>query len=134
MGTLCWVEQQRHSRNARRDSPEHFQPFAAHRGLVKREPGNIAARTSEVRDEATGNWIGYGRDHDRNCLRLTNKSAGHGRSHTENCVWPQIDQLFCECLYPIRISTAPAQFDSEIAAFRPPQLRQPTPERCEPRL
>src|SRR6516162_6691416 len=32
-----------------------------------------------------------------------------------------------------RRSVAPTQFDSEIAAFCPPQLRQPTPERCDQR-
>src|SRR5262249_44885685 len=46
----------------------------------------------------------------------------------------QIDQLFCECLYPIRIVAGPAKFDSEIAAFRPPQLRERAPELRKPRL
>ena len=79
------------TRVARRDLLEQFQPFPAHPGLVKREPGNIAARTSEASDEATGNGIGYGRDHDGNCLRRADESIGHGRGHTEDCVGSQID-------------------------------------------
>ena len=43
---------------------------------------------------------------------------------TEDCVGSQIDQLFCERLHPIRIVAGPAKFDPEIAAFRPPQLRE----------
>ena len=37
-------------------------------------------------------------------------------------------------LYPIRIIAGPAKFNPEIAAFRPPQLRERAPERREPRL
>ena len=67
-------------------------------------------------------------------MRLADKSAGHRRGHTEDYVGSQIDQLFCECLHPIRIVAGPGKFDPEIAAFRPSQLRQRAPERREPRL
>jgi hypothetical protein len=99
----------------------------------KREPGNIAARTSDVRDETTGHRIGYGHDHDGNCLRLADKNLSK-RGHTEDCVGSQIDQLFCECFHPIRIIAGLAKFDLKIAAFRPPQLRGRAPESREPRL
>jgi hypothetical protein len=36
--------------------------------------------------------------------------------------------------HPNRIRAGPAKFDPEIAAFRPPQLRERTPERREPKL
>src|SRR5215469_5981422 len=74
------------------------------------------------------------REHDGNCARLVGKRADRGCAHTEDRVGPQIDQLFCERSVLIRISGAPAKFDPEIAAFRPPQLRERSPECCEPRL
>jgi hypothetical protein len=52
----------------------------------------------------------------------------------EDRIGPQIDQLFCQLPHRIRISGAPAKFDPEIAAFRPSQLRERSPERREPRL
>ena len=78
--------------------------------------------------------MGYGNDHDGNCVRLADKCGGHGGGHTEDRVGSQIDQLFCKRLHPIRIITGPAKFDPEVAAFRPPQLRERAPERREPRL
>src|SRR5690348_8675895 len=65
---------------------------------------------------------------------LPGKHADRGCALTKDRVGPQIDQLFCERSDPIRISGAPAKFDPEIAAFRPPQLRERSPECCEPRL
>src|SRR5262249_23953260 len=41
---------------------------------------------------------------------------------------------FRECSRPIRIGGAPAKFDPKIAAFRPPQLREPSPQSCNLRL
>src|SRR6185312_6491533 len=124
----------RHSRHSRCDLLEQFQPFPSHSGLIKGEAGNVAAWTSEARDEATGNRVGYVRDHDGNCMRLADKRASHGRGHTEDCVGSQIDQLFCECLHLIRIIAGPAKLDPEIVALRPPQLRERGAEYRDPRL
>src|SRR5215469_16418152 len=57
-----------------------------------------------------------------------------GCAHTEDRIGPQIDQLFCQLPHRIRISGAPAKFDAEVAAFRPAQLRERSPERREPSL
>src|SRR5215475_8048408 len=88
----------------------------------------------KVRSEAAADRIGYAREHDRNYLRLAGKGADYGRGHTEDRIGPQVDQFFCQSPHPIRIIGAPAKFDPEIAAFSPPQLREATPESCEPRL
>jgi hypothetical protein len=53
---------------------------------------------------------------------------------TDDRVGSQINQLLCERLHPIRVTRAPAKFDPEIAAFRPPQLRERTSERRDLRL
>src|SRR5215467_7194717 len=109
-------------------------PFTAHCRIVDREAGDVTARMRKVRREAAADRIGHAREHDGNCARLAGKHADRGCAHTEDCVGPQIDQLFCERSVLIRISGAPAKFDPEIAAFRPPQLRERGPECCEPRL
>src|SRR5262249_10190511 len=70
----------------------------------------------------------------RNCPRLAGKGAGRWRGYTEDRVGSQINQFFCEGLYPIRISGAPAKFDPKIAAIGPSQLRERTPECREVRL
>src|SRR6266700_40699 len=76
----------------------------------------------------------YGRENDGNCPRLASKGADHGRVRTEDRIGPQIDQLFCQRPHSIRITGNPAKFDPEIAAFRPPQLRERPPESRQPRL
>jgi hypothetical protein len=48
---------------------------------------------------------------------------------TDDRVGPQVDQLFCERPDPIRVTGAKANFDSEIAAFRPTQLFERISER-----
>src|SRR6516225_6290905 len=88
----------------------------------------------KVRSKAAADRIGHAREHDGNCTRLAGKHADRGCALTEDRVGPQIDQLFCERSDLIRISGAPAKFDPEITAFRPPQLRERSPECCEPRL
>src|SRR6516162_8972087 len=78
--------------------------------------------------------VGDDYEYGRNCPRLAGKGADHRRGCTEDRVGSQIDQFFCEGLYPIRISGAPAKFDPKIAAIGPPQLRERTPECREVRL
>src|SRR6516165_8452194 len=106
----------------RLDLLQQFHPFTSLCGTLYREAGYVTAWTCEARGEAARDGIGYVDEYDGNGPRLAGKSAGHGCSVTEDHVWPQIDQFFCERPDPIRISVTPAQFDSEIAAFRPPQL------------
>src|SRR5262245_10941098 len=88
----------------------------------------------ETRNKAAANRIGDECEHERNCPRLAGKGAGRWRGYTEDRVGSQIDQFFCEGLYPIRISGAPAKFDPKIAAIGPSQLRERTPECREVRL
>src|SRR6516225_2560115 len=88
----------------------------------------------EACDEAAADRIGYDREHDRNCPRLAGKGARDGSAPSEERVGPQIDQLFCKRPEHIRITIAPAKFDPEIAAFRPPQLRESTTQRRHRRL
>src|SRR5260370_6530529 len=102
--------------------------------IVGHEASDVTARLRKVRSEGAADRIRYAREHDRNCLRLAGKGADYGRGRTEDRIGLQIDQLFCQSLHPIRIIGAPAKFDLEIAAFSPPQLRERTPESCEPRL
>src|SRR6516165_12324441 len=88
----------------------------------------------ETRKNAAANRIGDGCEHDRNCPRLAGKGVDHWRGYTKDRVGSQIDQFFCEGLYPIRISAAPAKFDPKITAIHPSQLRERTPECREVRL
>jgi hypothetical protein len=74
----------------------------------------------EAFDEAAGDRIGYGREHDRNCPRLAGKCGDPGRGIAQDRVSSQIDQLFCERPRSIGVTGAPAKFDTQIAAFRPP--------------
>src|SRR5262249_62021045 len=97
-------------------------------GIEGREASDVAARMRETRKKAAANRVGDDCEHGRNCPRLAGKGADHWRSHTEDRVGSQIDQFFCEGLYPIRIRGAPAEFDPKFAAIRPPQLRERTPE------
>jgi len=88
----------------------------------------------EARSKTAANRVGDQHEHNRNRLRLAGKCANNRRGLTEDRVGSQIDQLLCERLHPVRISGAPAKFDSEIAAFRPPQLREAIPKCRDPRL
>jgi hypothetical protein len=88
----------------------------------------------KARCEAAADWIGNVDEYDRNCLCLAGKRAGHRCGLIEDRVGPQIDQLFCQRLDSIQISGAPPKFNSEITAFRPPQLRERIPECCNPSL
>src|SRR6516165_586681 len=89
---------------------------------------------SKVRSEAAADGIRYASEYDGNCPRLAGKGVDHGRGHAEDRIGPQIDQLFCQRPHPIRITGAPANFDPEIAAFRPPNVSECLPERSEPGL
>ena len=87
----------------------------------------LAAKPLPIGSATTANTIGI--------VRVSRASAPvTGVVTTEDRVGSQIDQLFCERLDPIRITGAPAKFDPEIAAFRPPQLRERIPERRDLRL
>src|SRR5262245_56231879 len=88
----------------------------------------------KVRSEAAADRIRYGSEYDGNCPRLAGKGADHGRGHAEDRIGPQIDQLFCQRPHPTHITGAPANFDLEIAAFRPPNVSECLPERSEPGL
>ena len=88
----------------------------------------------EARREAAADRIGHDCEHDRNCPRLAGERAGHGRRLTDDCIGPQLDQLSCKSADPIRITSAPAQFDPEIAAFRPSELRKRASKRRDLRL
>src|SRR6516162_3126408 len=88
----------------------------------------------KVCNEAAADWIRYGSEYDGNCPRLAGKGTDHGRGHAEDRIRPQIDQLFCQRPHPIRITGAPAKFDPQIAAFRPPNVSECLPERSEPGL
>src|SRR6266567_4256212 len=113
------------------NSSTHLPPSA---GSLTVNPRDVAAGMRKVRSEATADRIRYACEHDGNCPCLVGKGADHGRGHTEDRIGPQIDQLFCQHPHLIRVTGAPAKFDPEIAAFRPPQLRERTSEHCEPRL
>ena len=88
----------------------------------------------EARAEAGPDRIGYGHEHDRDCRSLVGQSAGYGCGVTKDSIGPKVDELFCERLHPIRIASGPANFDTEIAAFRPAQLRKRIAERRDLRL
>jgi len=87
-----------------------------------------------ARGIAAADGIGDNREHDRNCSRCAGKGAGRGRGHAEDRIGSQIDHIFRQRPDLTRIAGAPANFDPEIAAFSPAQLRKPVPERREPRL
>jgi hypothetical protein len=53
---------------------------------------------------------------------------------TDDRVGPQIDYFFCERPDFIRITSTPANFGPEIAAFCPPELCERTLERRHVRL
>src|SRR5262249_23646850 len=63
-----------------------------------------------------------------NYLRLSNKGGNYGSALTDDRVGPQTNQLSCERLDSIRISSAPAIVDPNVAALRPPKLLESLPE------
>ena len=67
-------------------------------------------------------------------LSASRGKGNYGRSLTDDGVGSQTDQFFCECPHLVRITGAPANFDPELAAFCPPQLRDGTPESVDLRL
>src|SRR5262249_30734209 len=84
--------------------------------------------------EAAADWIGYGREHDRNGPGLAGKGDNPGRAPTDERIGPQFDQLFCKRPEPIRITFGPAKFDPVITVFPPPQLLELIPECRNPNL
>jgi hypothetical protein len=46
----------------------------------------------------------------------------------------KVGRLLTRRPHSIRIAGTPANFDPEIVAFRPPEIRERTSERCQPRL
>src|SRR5262249_37874270 len=105
---------------ARRDLLQQLNPFAALFGDFYRKTGDVATRTRKTRAETAGDCLGNVHEHDGNCPRRAGKSAGHGSSVTGDYGGPQLAQLFGDYFDSIRISAAPAKFDPEIVAFRPP--------------
>ena len=74
--------------------------------------------------------IEYVHENDWNFPGFVSKGDRHGCGMSEYRVGLQFDQLFCECVDSIRISSTPAGFNPEIAAFRPSQLHERSTERC----
>src|SRR5262245_19383728 len=57
---------------------ERFQPFSAHREFEIEKSGNVAARSRQIGDEPTAEWIDDVDEYDRNGLRFIYECS-HGR-------------------------------------------------------
>jgi hypothetical protein len=123
------IEQERHAGRGRRNLLQQFHPFAAQRGIINREAGDIAARMREACGETAADGIGDGDKHDRSCRHLAGKRSDHWRRLTEHHVGPQPGQLFGQPVDPFDIRARPAKLDADIAAFYPAKIRERTPER-----
>src|SRR5207237_8747802 len=103
----------------RRNLLKQFEPFAANRELEHAEPGEIAARPRDIRNEALLDRIRdlHEYDRDRASGLLDRYEVGCGRGHDH--VGCQTNQLRCIGACKYGITSAPANIDVEISALCP---------------
>ena len=128
---MAGIPKDRHPRHARRDLLEQLQPFAADAVFELREPGDVAARPRQARDEAGADRIDDLHEHDRHGAgrllqrRHDRDAAGQDDVRRER---DQFRRVSCECA---RDRRSPAVVDPHVAAVGPAQLLQPLQERRE---
>src|SRR5262249_37300897 len=127
------IAKHRCSRHAGRDLLEQLQPFPAHAEFVDGEPGRVAARMCQARDETGADRIDDIHEYDRNGFRrLQQRRYGCGAGRSQEDVGCERDQF---CRVSVNIAgIGPAGFGPQVAALAPSQLAERLCERREPGL
>jgi hypothetical protein len=108
-----------------------LQPFSAHAVLEHREPGRVAARPCQARDETGADRIDDGHEHDRHSaggLQQRRRGCSPGRTHED--VRRQCSQFRRLPAQVVGVGRG-ASVDPQVAAVAPAQLLQGLCERRE---
>ena len=128
------IPKDRHARHVRRDLLEQLQPFPAKAEFEIHEPGGVAARPRQAIDEAGGDRIGDGREHDRHRAgRLQQRRHGRGAVGKDD-IGRERRQFRRVSANVVGIGRGPAGVDPHVAADGPARLRQLLQERPHPGL
>jgi hypothetical protein len=107
------------------------QPFSTQTVFEIHEAGNVAARPSQVVDEAGSDRIGNTVEHNRNRLSLPLQRRHAQGARSEDDMRRECNQFRCVCALAFDVVLAPACVDLNIAAVGPAQLLQDLLERRE---
>src|SRR5262245_65872567 len=100
---------------------ERLQPLAADSELETSEPGERAARASEVRHKAAADRIGHLNEHDRQ-RGLLPQSRQNWRAGGEDQIRREADQLGCLLAQEGGVAGRPSVLQAKVASLRPAQL------------
>jgi hypothetical protein len=133
-GRIGGISEDSHSRYARRDLLEEFQPFPAQTVFEIHKAGGVAARSGQGIDHASTDRIGDLHEHDRQGAGDVLQRRYARGATSQDYVRRKRDQFRCVFAIEIDIVRAPARVDSHIAAVAPAQLLQDLLERCDASL
>src|SRR5438874_2349978 len=115
------VEDDGNPRDSRRDLLEQLQPFFENRRIVGAEPGDVAAGSREVLNNAQSNRIGHQNENDRYRASLLSQCCNWQNGVSENGVRRQADQFCGVGLEESWIANGEAVVDPDILTLDPPQ-------------
>src|SRR5262245_22845926 len=116
------IPQYYYSREAGCDFLEQFKPFSTQTIFELHEAGGIAARLRQTIDEASADWIGDDREHDRDAVRRLKERSCRKTASGHDDVRRERDQFFGLFAGSGRIAPSKAVVDPYFAARRPAKL------------
>src|SRR6516165_7624575 len=101
---------------------QEFETLAGNIRCLTRQPGDVAARARETRDDAGADRIARGREHDRDrrCRLLCCEGSPSVLGNDDIDLEP--NELVCELAQTLGVPLGPTILDREIAALDPTQL------------
>src|SRR5262245_57856085 len=118
------------ARVTRRDLFEQLQPFYAHAIFKSGEPGRVATRPRQARDETGADRVDSHREHDRHGAgRLQQRGNGCSAGAGNNDVGRERGQFGRVSAKAVGVGRGPARLDLQVAAGSPAQLLQALQER-----
>ena len=114
-----------HSFDPWRDLLEHLEPFPALAIFEHEEPGGVAARARQARNETGPDRVDDDHEHDRyGGGRLQQRRHGRSARTTHDCVRRECGQFHRVLANVVGIGPRPAGVDPHVAAVDPTERRQ----------
>src|SRR5262245_25359138 len=111
-----------YARDVRGGLFQYLQPLAANWAVGTSEAGNIAARTSEARNEAIADWITNSHKYDWNIRSRALKQSNCRIAECQDHIGRKCDDFGNDGLHLIQSTDPPARFDAGITAIGPSEL------------
>jgi hypothetical protein len=129
-----WVKDQRDPLKARRHLLEQSQPFAGDGRLIGGEPGDVATRPCQARNDSAANRIRNAYEDGRDRASGLPQRLGRDRVGGDDNVRREPNEFFRVSPGEVRVDGAPAIVDAQVVALAPTQCLEFRAEHCRARL